>query len=64
MPTIDEYIEQIEEDVKISELNVKDRQMMLPALKHKYAGLLIRAKVDLSKMYGERKGEEMKEPKM
>ena len=56
MPTIDEYIEQIEEDVKISELNVKDRQMMLPALKHKYAGLLIRAKVDLSKMYGKRKG--------
>ena len=56
MPSIEEYIEEIARDVEISELNVKDRQMMLPALKHKYAGLLIRAKVSLSKMYGERKG--------
>ena len=56
MPSIDEYIEEIAKDVEISELNVKDRQMMLPALKHKYAGLLIRAKVSLAKLYGERKG--------
>ena len=56
MPSIEEYIEEIGKDVQISELNVKDRQMMLPALKHKYAGLLIRAKVGISKMYGERKG--------
>lgn len=54
MPTIEDYIKQIEEDVQISELNVRDRQMMLPAIKHKYAGLLIRGKMSLSDLYNSR----------
>lgn len=54
MPTIDDYIQEIERDVQISELNVRDRQMMLPALKHKYAGLLIRGKICLSSLYNKR----------
>ena len=54
MPTIEDYIKEIEKDVEISELNVRDRQMMLPAIKHKYAGLLIRAKINLSTLYNKR----------
>lgn len=42
-----EYIKELEEDLKINELNLKDYQLRLPAIKHKWAGRLIRLKLEL-----------------
>lgn len=46
---LDEYIKEIEEDLKINELNLKDYQLRLPAIKHKWAGRLVRLKLDLAR---------------
>ena len=54
MSQIDEYIAEIEEDTKVSELNMKDVQLMLPGIKHKWAGRQIRAKIKLSSLYNEK----------
>jgi len=45
---IKKILEDIEKDVKIDELNVREVQFKLPAIKHKYTGILIRAKIDLN----------------
>ena len=42
-----EYIKELEEDLKINELNLKDYQLRLPATKHKWAGRLIRLKMEI-----------------
>jgi len=39
---------EIEADTKLDELNLKEAQFKLPAIKHKYAGLLIRSKIELN----------------
>lgn len=47
---------EIEADTKLDELNLKEAQFKLPAIKHKYAGLLIRSKIELNeklKKHGE-----------
>jgi len=43
-----EYIKELEEDLKINELNLKDYQLRLPATKHKWAGRLIRLKMEVT----------------
>jgi hypothetical protein len=44
---LENYIKELEEDLKIDELNLKDYQLRLPAMKHKWAGRLIRLKLEL-----------------
>lgn len=44
---LSEYIKELENDLKIDELNLKDYQLRLPALKHKWAGRLIRHKLEV-----------------
>jgi hypothetical protein len=44
---LDEYIKELEEDLKINELNLKDYQLKLPAIKHKWAGRYIRLKMEI-----------------
>jgi hypothetical protein len=44
---LEEYIKELEHDLKIDELNLKDYQLRLPALKHKWSGRLIRLKSTL-----------------
>ena len=44
---LEEYIKELEADLKINELNLKDYQLRLPALKHKWAGRLIRHKLEV-----------------
>jgi hypothetical protein len=39
----------------MSELNLRDVQLKLPAIKHKYAGRLIRAKIDLQELFNRRR---------
>jgi len=42
--TLEKYIKEMSEDVKVDEFNLKDVQMSLPALKHKWVGRLMRHK--------------------
>ena len=44
---LEEYIKELEEDLKINELNLKEYQLKLPAIKHKWAGRLIRLKLEI-----------------
>jgi hypothetical protein len=39
--TIKEYISEIYEDVELTDFNIKDVQLKLPAIKHKYVSRLI-----------------------
>ncbi len=50
---VEEYIKELEEDLKIDELNLKDYQLRLPAIKHKWAGRQVRLKLELSRYYKE-----------
>ena len=54
MSLIEKYIKEIEEDTELTELCLKDVQLKLPAIKHKYAGRLIRTKINLSGLYNKR----------
>lgn len=54
MSLIEQYIKEIEKDTELSELSIKDVQLKLPAIKHKYAGRLVRTKIHLSGLYNKR----------
>jgi hypothetical protein len=41
-------LSEIEKDVSLDEINLREVQFKLPALKHKYVGMLVRAKIELS----------------
>jgi len=45
---LDDYIKELESDLKISELEIKDYQLKLPGIKHKWAGRCIRHKLQLN----------------
>lgn len=44
---LDEYIKELEADLKINELNLKDYQLRLPGIKHKWSGRLVRLKLEI-----------------
>ncbi|NBW58131.1 hypothetical protein EBR43_10215 [bacterium] len=44
---LEEYIKELEEDLKIDEMNLKEYQLKLPGIKHKWAGRCIRHKLEL-----------------
>lgn len=46
----EKYKAELELDTKIDELNMKEVQMKLPAIKHKWVARLIQAKADLRKL--------------
>ena len=50
MSKIEEYSKEIIEDVKVDQLNLLDKQMILPTLKHKWVFRLIDAKRSLQKL--------------
>jgi hypothetical protein len=45
---LEDYIKELETDLKISELELKDYQLRLPGIKHKWAGRCIRHKLELN----------------
>ena len=47
---LDEYIKELEEDLKINELNLNDYQLRLPAIKHKWTGRMIRLKSHINQL--------------
>lgn len=54
MELLYKYIEELDTDTSINEFNVRDVQMKLPAIKHKWAGRQVRAKIDMARLKGER----------
>jgi hypothetical protein len=44
---LNEYIKELENDLKIDELYLKDYTLKLPGIKHKWAGRCIRHKSEL-----------------
>lgn len=54
MDIIEEYILELEKDVKLDQFNVRDYQMKLPAFKHKWVGRLMRHKFEIVKLRREK----------
>jgi len=50
MEIIDKYTKEINEDCKIDVLNLRDAQMRLPAVKHKWTARLINHKIEKDKI--------------
>ena len=49
MEILDKYTKELEEDTKINMLNLRDAQMRLPGIKHRWASRLINHKMEISK---------------
>ena len=54
MQLLKKYIEEIGEDLVLNDLNLKERQMRLPARKHFWVGRLIEAKIKRNNLIGEK----------
>tara|TARA_Y100000310_G_C20331761_1_gene645610 strand:+ start:303 stop:698 length:396 start_codon:yes stop_codon:yes gene_type:complete len=48
---LEEYISELTQDVQIDEFNMKDVQLKLPAIKHKWTGRLMRSKMEIDAKY-------------
>ena len=49
MKQLEEYIKEMGKDVDLDEFNLKESQLKLPAIKHKWVGRLIRHKNELER---------------
>lgn len=54
MDLLNKYIEELTQDTHLDEFNLKDAQLRLPGVKHKWAGRLIRSKIDLNTLKTDR----------
>jgi hypothetical protein len=54
MIKLEEYILEMEKDVEFDDFSIKDTQMKLPAVKHKWVGRLIRHKIELNNIRSDR----------
>lgn len=50
MKQLEEYIKEMGVDVELDEFNLKDVQLKLPGIKHKWVGRLVRHKGDLEQL--------------
>jgi hypothetical protein len=48
--TFDKYNAEITEELDLSDFNIKDIQMKLPAIKHKWVSRMIQQKIELNKL--------------
>ena len=55
MSLLDEYIQEMGSDVEVDEFRLKESQMKLPAIKHKWVGRLVRHKRDIISVQSERR---------
>ena len=55
MDILEEYKKEITEDTKIDQINILDKQLMLPSLKHKWVARLIDSKKNLNKLNKKKK---------
>ena len=51
---LEDYIKELESDLKIDELIIKEYQLKLPGIKHKWAGRCIRHKLEVIKLRKDR----------
>ena len=56
MELLNRYIDELTQDTHIDEFNVRDVQLKLPGIKHKWAGRQIRAKIELASLKSTRFG--------
>jgi len=47
---LEKYITELDADVKIDQFNLKEVQLALPGIKHKWSGRLVRHKIDLNEL--------------
>lgn len=47
---LEKYITELDNDVKIDQFNLKEVQLSLPGIKHKWSGRLVRHKIDLNEL--------------
>lgn len=55
MELLSEYIHELTEDTYLDEFTVREKQMKLPGIKHKWAGRLMRSKIKLSELFSKRR---------
>ena len=55
MELLERYISELTGDVHIDEFSMKDVQMKLPAIKHKWTGRLMRTRAENSKLFRKKK---------
>lgn len=56
MELLNRYIDELTQDTHLDEFNVRDMQLKLPGIKHKWAGRQVRAKIELSQLKSQRWG--------
>ena len=54
MELLNQYIDELTQDTHLDEFNVRDMQLKLPGIKHKWAGRQVRAKIELSELKSKR----------
>ncbi len=54
MKQLEDYIKEMGDDVEIDDFNIKETQMKLPGIKHKWVGRLIRHKGETSQLLNRR----------
>lgn len=47
---LEKYITELDVDVKIDQFNLKEVQLALPGIKHKWSGRLVRHKIELNEL--------------
>jgi hypothetical protein len=59
MQDINKYFEEIKEDLKLDQINILEKQLILPSIKHKWVSYLIRSKIQKNEL--EKKKKDLKE---
>ena len=59
MQDINKYFEEIKEDLKLDQINILEKQLSLPVIKHKWVSILIKSKIQRNEL--EKKKKEIKE---
>jgi len=55
MDLLEEYFNEIKEDIKFDQINILEKQLSLPAIKHKWVSYLIKAKLRKHKLEKKKK---------
>lgn len=55
MSLLEQYITELAKDVEIDDFSLKESQMKLPAIKHKWVGRLVRHKKELHQIHSEKR---------
>ena len=51
----EKLLEELKQFFQFDELNLKEKQLMLPSIKHRYATIYIKTRMEIGNLYNERK---------